>query len=77
MTVQVKERELTVVGELDLKLLEGEQLKCLEGIAVNTKGMLAITNNVGHCVYIFDKEGKFLRKFGSKTMPGNLSTHLV
>ena len=65
-TVQVKERELTVVGELDLKLLEGEQLKNLRGIAVNTKGMIAITDSEGQCVYIFDKEGKRLRKCGSK-----------
>ena len=66
-TVQVKERELTaVVGELDLKLFEGEQLKSLHGIAVNTKGMIAITDSEGHCVYIFDKEGKCLRKFGSQ-----------
>ena len=65
-TVQVKERELTVVGELDMKLFEGEQLKNLYGIAVNTKGMIAITDSEGHCVYIFDKEGKWLRKFGSQ-----------
>ena len=65
-TVQVKERELTVVGELDLKLFEGDQLKFIRGIAVNTKGTIAITDNQRHCVYIFDKEGKCLRKFGSK-----------
>ena len=65
-TVQVKERELTVVGELDLKLFKGEQLKSLSGIAVNTKGIIATTDCYGHCVYISDKEGKFLRKFGSQ-----------
>ena len=65
-TVQVKQRELTVVGELDLKLFEGEQLEGLYGIAVNTKGMIAITDLHGHCVYIFDKEGKCLRKVGSE-----------
>ena len=65
-TVQVKERKLTVVGKLDLKLFEGEQLKCLNGIAVNTKGIIATTDCYGHCVYIFDKEGKCLRKFGSQ-----------
>ena len=65
-TVQVKERELTVIGELDLKLFEGEKFKCLHGIAVNTKGMIAITDYNGHCIYIFDKEGKCLRKFGSE-----------
>ena len=65
-TVQVKERELTVVGEVEMKLFEGEQLKTLYGIAVNTKGMIAITDFNGHCVYILDKEGKCLRKFGSQ-----------
>ena len=65
-TVQVKERELTVVGELDLKLFEGEQLKLLHGIAVNTKEMIAVTDIKGHRVYIFDKEGRCFRKFGSK-----------
>ena len=66
-TVQVKQRELTVVGELDLKLFEGEELKIgPHRIAVNTKGIIAITDYYGHCVYIFDKEGKCLRKFSSQ-----------
>ena len=65
-TVQVKERELTVVGELDLKLFEGEQLTFLRGIAVNTKGTIAMTDFNVHCVYMIDKEGKCLRKFGNK-----------
>ena len=66
-TVQVKERKLTVVGKLDLKLFEGEQLKIgPHRIAVNTKGIIAITDYYGHCVYIFDKEGKCLRKSGSQ-----------
>ena len=65
-TVQVKQRELTVVGELDLKLFDGDKLKRLHGIAVNTKGLIAVTDYHGCCVYILDKEGKCLRKFGSK-----------
>ena len=63
--LQVEERELTVVGELNLKF-KGEQLKSLHGIAVNTKGMIAITDHNGGCVCIFDKEGKCLRKLSSK-----------
>ena len=62
--VAVKERELTVVGELDLKLLEVERVGSLFGIAVNTKGNIAVTDIGKHCVYIFDKNGKFLRKIG-------------
>ena len=61
-TVVVKERELIVVGELDLHLLEGEQVDILVGIAVNTKGNIAVTDSGKQCVYIFDKNGKFLRK---------------
>ena len=73
-TVQVKERELTVVCELDLKLFKGKRLKWLHGIAVNAKGMIAITDNGGHCVYIFDKEGKCLRTFSSQ---GNIAWQFV
>ena len=65
-TVAVKERELTVVGKLDLKLLEGERVDDLFGIAVNTKGNIAVTDNGKNCVYIFDKNGKCLRKIGDK-----------
>nr|XP_058949737.1 E3 ubiquitin-protein ligase TRIM71-like [Pocillopora verrucosa] len=65
-TVAVKERELIVVGELDLDLLEGEQVGRLFGIAVNTKGNIAVTDVGKNCVYIFDKNGKCLRKIGDK-----------
>ena len=65
-TVAVKERELTVVGELDPDLLEGEQVGNLFGIAVNTKGNIAVTDDGKNCVYIFDKNGKCLRKIGAK-----------
>ena len=65
-TVAVKERELIVVGELDLNLLEGERVDNLFGIAVNTKGNIAVTDIGKHCVYIFDKNGKCLRKIGDK-----------
>ena len=59
--VQVKERRLEIVGELDLK---GEILEMPHGIAVNSKGVIAVGDNIRHCVLIFDKEGKYLRKFG-------------
>jgi len=62
-TVQVKERRLEVVGELDLK---GETLQNPSGIAVNSKGLIAVVDNSGHCILIFNKEGKYLRKFGCK-----------
>ncbi len=65
-SMQVKERELVVVGELDLKLFQGDELRTPYGIVVNTKGNIAITDYNGHCVYIFDKEGNCLRKIGSQ-----------
>ena len=65
-TTKVKERELVVVGELNLKLFQGDKLHSLRAIAVNTAGKIAITDFGGHCVYIFDKEGNCLRKVSSK-----------
>ena len=62
MTVRVKERELVVVGELKLKLFPGDTFKWLYGIAVNTEGQIVVTDNFGHCVYVFDKNGNCLRK---------------
>ena len=62
-TVQVKERRLEIVGELDLK---GEIFQHPRGIAVNSNGLIAVTDRNGHCILIFDKEGKYLRKFGCK-----------
>jgi len=62
-TVQVKERRLEVVGELDLK---GQTFQNPFGIAVNSKGLIAVTDFNGHCILIFNKEGKYLRRFGCK-----------
>jgi len=65
-TAQVKERDLVVVGELNLKLFQGDKLNVPTGIAINTTGEIAIADCKGHCVYIFDKEGNCLRKIGSQ-----------
>ena len=65
--VAVKERELIVVGGLDLNSLEGEVIA--EVIAVNIKGNIAVTDNGKHSIYIFDKNGKFLRKIRVKGKP--------
>ena len=65
-TVQVKERKLVVVGELNLKLFPGDTLQMLYGIAVNKKGEIAVTDNNGHCVYVFDKDGNCVRKTGTE-----------
>ena len=61
LTVQVKERLIRVVGELDLK---GEILKKPRGVAVNSKGLLAVADGERHCILVFDKEGKYVQKLG-------------
>lgn len=66
MTVPVKKRELVVVGELNLKPFPGSKLGGICGIAVNTKGEIVVTDNYGHCVHVFDKNGNCLRKIGSR-----------
>ena len=74
-TVQVKERELVVVGELNLKLFPGDTLQGLHGIGVNKKDEIAVTDTAGHCVYVFDKDGNCVRKTGSKgAKPGQFQS---
>ena len=65
-TVQVKERELVVVGELELKLFPGDLSGGLYGIAVNTEGKIAVADYTGHCVYVLDGDGNCSRKLGGK-----------
>ena len=65
-TMLVKERELVVVGELDLKLFQGDEPHWFYGIAVNMGGKIVITDNLGHCIYVFEKEGNCLRKIGNQ-----------
>ena len=65
-TTQVKERELVVVGNLDLKFFHGDELKGIFGISVNKEDNMVVTDNLGHFVYVFDKEGYCLRKIGGK-----------
>ena len=61
LMVQVKERLIQVVGELDL---EGEIPVKPRGIAVNSKGLIAVADSERHCILINDKEGKYVRKLG-------------
>ena len=59
--VQVKQRLIQVVGELKVK---GETLVRPSGIAVNSKGQIAVVDNDKHCILITDKEGNCVRKVG-------------
>ena len=58
-TVQVKQRLIQVVGEIEIK---GNTLKKPLGIAVNSKGQIAVTDIKKHCILITDKEGNCVRK---------------
>ena len=59
--VQVKQRLIQVVGEVEIK---GETLVKPAGIAVNSKGQIAIADYDKHCVLITDREGNCVRKVG-------------
>ena len=62
----VKERELVVVGELDLKFNQGQEFSGPSGIAVNKQGDIAVVDNLGHCVFVFNKEGNCLKQIGKE-----------
>ena len=59
--VQVKQRLIQVVGEVEIK---GETFEQPTGIAVNSKGQIAVVDNEKHCILITDKEGNCVRKVG-------------
>ena len=59
--VHVKERQIDVMGELVLK---GEIPERPNWIAVNSKGIIAISDRKKHRTLMFDKDGNFVRKFG-------------
>ncbi|RMX48668.1 hypothetical protein pdam_00026014, partial [Pocillopora damicornis] len=61
-SILVKARELNVIGKLDVR---GEMLQGPAGIAVNSKGVIAVADYGGHCILVFDETGKFVRKIGS------------
>ena len=60
-TVQVKLRLIQVVGEIEIK---GETLEKPLGIAVNSKGQIAVADYDVDCILITDKEGNCVRKVG-------------
>ena len=61
-SILVKARELNIVGKLDI---HGEMLQGPTGIAVNSKGVIAVADHVDHCILVFNETGKFVRKIGS------------
>ena len=61
-TVHVKVRRIHVVGELELvgKVPEGPW-----GIAVNSEGLIAISDARDRCILIYNAKGEYLRELGS------------
>ena len=57
----MKAREFNVVGKLDF---QGEVVQGPAGIAVNSKGVIAVADGEGHCILVYDKKGKFAQKLG-------------
>ena len=75
MTVQVKEREPVVVGELKLKLFPWDTPQLFPGIAVRTEGQIVVTDNLGHFLYVFDKNGNLFKKLEARVaIQNNFST---
>ena len=69
-TIEVQQRKLEVDGELHL---QNETLKKPAGIAVSSKGLIAIADYGKNCILICDKEGNILRQVGCKgETPGQL-----
>ena len=68
--IEVQERKLELVGGL-----QSDTMIKPAGIAVNCKGMIALANQDKHRIFIFDREGKFLRQLGCYgKYPGELNT---
>ena len=62
-TIVVKAREFNVVGKLDF---QEAVRRAPAGIAVNSKGVIAVADINGHCILVFDETGKFVRKLGGQ-----------
>ena len=58
-TVQVKQRLIQILGELELNQETSKQPR---GLAVNSKGQIAVVDIEKHCVLIIDMEGNCIRK---------------
>ncbi|XP_022805529.1 E3 ubiquitin-protein ligase TRIM71-like [Stylophora pistillata] len=59
--IPVKARQLHFAGKLDF---QGAVSPGTAGVAVNSKGVIAVAGCKGHCILVFDEAGKFVRKPG-------------
>ena len=62
-TIVVKAREFNIVGKLDF---QEAVRRAPAGIAVNSKGVIAVADFNGHCILVFDETGKVVRKIGGQ-----------
>ena len=70
-TVQVKQRLIQVVGEMELRKETFEKPK---GVAVNSKGQIAVVDSQKNCVLIIDMKGNCIRKVSChESMNGQLN----
>ena len=61
-TVHVKERRIKVVGKLEFL---GKVPKCPLGVAVNSEGLIAVSDSEGHCILLYNAKGEYQRELGS------------
>ena len=65
-TVHAQERRFSVDLVSELHMSREGRIKRPRGIAVNSKGEMAVTDYEGHCVALLDNAGRFIRKLGSE-----------
>ena len=63
--VHVRERRIQVVGELEFV---GKVQEHPSGIAVNSEGLIAVSDFKGHCILIYNAKGEYQRELGSHGM---------
>ncbi|CAH3187833.1 unnamed protein product [Porites evermanni] len=69
-TIEVQERKLEVDDELHL---QNQTLQKPTGVAMSSKGLIAIADYEKNCILICDKDGKIVRQLGCKgEKPGQL-----
>ncbi|XP_022805535.1 E3 ubiquitin-protein ligase TRIM71-like [Stylophora pistillata] len=59
--IPVKARQLHFAGKLDF---QGAVSQGPAGVAVNSKGVIAVAGCKGHCILVFDEAGNLRRKLG-------------
>ena len=64
--LDVKPRELVQVAQIRLRKLNGKKRVEPSGIAVSSNGEIAVVDKLNGRVFMYSKDGKFLRDFGHR-----------